>query len=1076
MAPPALDRLPLVKSPAGPSPPGAMMRLNCPMPSAILSLAELGITVPRFRLCVWSYPLLAVWLCVALVLPAGAQTPAGEDRAAPDAGARDSQAEESAAASDDVSGELPPGVQPELLLPRTGPAAAAAQLSLPDIIAKLPHPDYLKPIPADAQQPLPEPPMAAQRAYLQAREALNNRQLFEARRQLETALKLVPQDPHLLRLMGRLWAMAGNRSRSVTYLQQALAADPADVETLYLLGRHSLEQSQWDEAAAIFHHLTQLDANLDADPAVRALAEFFLASALERRGNDAAYLDVMTAFLERPAAPGRSGDLARQYMIVERQRGLLWQSVGDARQRMGQPELARAAYQRAAEAGVPDLPDLIARQLYTAIKLNQIEQAEKILVEFLTSQPETNATAYRLVRYLAARGVARQRLAELLLPVYQQQDRSSRLAVAIAGLLGGEKGVDLLREHLHAKPADRIVFDQLLKQQLELSDGQQLEGKAALAAIRWTADAMEASPKRSDDYAKALLSVAPKAAALADLFPKLDAKDQTRPAVRYLQAMSLLHANRIADARAVLEKLVAEQPDFEAARLRLAIMLVAQQEFEKADELLKALPNQDDPAVVSLKVAVLARTGRLEQALTLLDELLAQDQRNVELVIQKATLQLQLQQPNAAERTLLDALQQLPREERIYELLFWMYDRPLVNDATKQYTQLMHRMLGNIPNSRLARLKLAEFQAAREPDQAEKMLLNLLAEDPADLRPLMQLLEIYRRGNRQAEAEKLLRTRLDADPANGTLWEVAAQHYQEVGDPAKEYEARRRQAELTEVPLLRGARLGMLHLAWHRFRQDEAALRKAIDALRQGLEQGGLDNPDLHARLQRLLGDALSKAGEQQAADEVFTNAIAQHPQMKADIQYGWAVTLEQRGQRERAEKLMQDVLKEFPDHASTNNGLGYQWANTGRNLLEAEKLIKVALEHEPNESAYLDSLGWVYYKLGNFPEAVSWLRRSVAADVQNYPVILDHLADALYRLGNTEEAMKYWAGAKQSLLNLRRNWYEAPDDPELEGLLERLEQKMDAVRTKQQPKLAPVPMLDQPAPAPAPEVHAADK
>ena len=71
-----------------------------------------------------------------------------------------------------------------------------------------------------------------------------------------------------------------------------------------------------------------------------------------------------------------------------------------------------------------------------------------------------------------------------------------------------------------------------------------------------------------------------------------------------------------------------------------------------------------------------------------------------------------------------------PQAEAIYEALFDLYDSPNgPPDAAQQWQRLMNRMLGSIPQSRIARLKRAEWLVANgRQDQAEALLKSLLAE------------------------------------------------------------------------------------------------------------------------------------------------------------------------------------------------------------------------------------------------------------------------------------------------------------------------------------------------------------
>ena len=202
-----------------------------------------------------------------------------------------------------------------------------------------------------------------------------------------------------------------------------------------------------------------------------------------------------------------------------------------------------------------------------------------------------------------------------------------------------------------------------------------------------------------------------------------------------------------------------------------------------------------------------------------------------------------------------------------------------------------------------------------------------------------------------------------------------------------------------------------------------------------------------------LLSRALVMIDQPDQTDHHFGQMVERLPDHTADIKFEWAMNLERRGNRQRAEKLLLEVLDMDPDHPLASNMLGYAWADEGRNLQRAEELIRVAVDSDPNSAAYLDSLGWVLYKRGQFADAVTWLQRATVAPGGEYPVILEHLGDALYRTDNRARALTTWRKAQATLDDA-----DPTQDPDLKGIEDRLKEKTAALEADEDPSVADAP------------------
>ncbi len=196
--------------------------------------------------------------------------------------------------------------------------------------------------------------------------------------------------------------------------------------------------------------------------------------------------------------------------------------------------------------------------------------------------------------------------------------------------------------------------------------------------------------------------------------------------------------------------------------------------------------------------------------------------------------------------------------------------------------------------------------------------------------------------------------------------------------------------------------LGMSYRRLGRFKEAVSALKRAV--------KGSPDNP----RLRLQLGLAMKRAGRAEDARKEFDAAVAAIKQAvekspeSLDERLLLASVLDEVGRSEEAEVEFKRALELDADSAAALNGLGYMWAEAGRNLDEALTLIERALEIEPQNGAIVDSLGWVYFKQGRHTDALRELERAVKL-VPPTAEIYDHLGDTHLALDDEAKALEWW-------------------------------------------------------------------
>ncbi|MEX0776407.1 MAG: tetratricopeptide repeat protein [Phycisphaeraceae bacterium] len=951
----------------------------------------------------------------------------------------------------------PPGVAAEFIEPRTDDDWRRAQLPLEEILAGLPRPAYLpaattpalttQPATAPATSPsspssappadpgLDDIPLAAQHAYVAGRQAWRDRQNLEAIRQLNIALAQAPNSPQILRLLGDIYIASGNRVRGALYLQQALAQNPDDIDSLAMLGRGEFEQGDLDKAIVVFADALSR-AGADADAALTMVMRHYLASALEGRDYDAAAVAQYESYLPELGSFGHRTRYIRELVLIHRQQSQTWQSVGDAHNRLGQAALALLAYRQslatAQERDTRD--DLSPRLVYTLLKLDRYDMAREIVIQDVR-QNVASAASLKLVDYLAKLGAARQ-LAGQLQPIYHEVGEPADLVIRIAGLSDPAAALEQLHAHLRKHPADRAVFEHLVKQAFAGTLGQ------AAQSIRVAVELIKAVPAATDDYAAILIASAPGPDAVLTTIGHLGKQEQAAGQVLYLKGRTWAAAGRFDEAAQAYAAAIHADPLLDAARLAMARHLLDTRQYDQAVHVLQ--PLDDGDKAVAMRIELLRARGHGDQALALLDQQLTRQPGNVELLRLKAELLLATGQPGdaaEAERLLREAVTAQPHSEPLYEILFAIYHNAATPESERRRLTLLRQAMQSIPGARITRLQLAQERIrGGELPQAQHDLQALLKENPGDIDALGLMLVALIHDNKADEARVMLEAALETATVDRQLLAVAQAFYRSIGDMPAFYRVTERLA-MTEPP---GPRRAMtLAAVYLETKQPDKALAQLVPLVGTDLAEP--------AQVMGMLGRALIATGKVAELDRHFEAAVQRYQDHGAALYYEWAMAYSQLDQTQRAEALLEQALLKDANHPQANNALAYTWADRGLNLDEAQKKAQIALAAEPRNPAYLDTMGWIDYKRGRWDGAVGQLALARLQPGGDHPVILAHLGDALYRLGRHDEALQYWRVANEFAGD-----EQAANDPEVAHLRPGLKARIEAVNKGQEPPLAP--------------------
>ncbi|WPX78518.1 tetratricopeptide repeat protein [Pseudomonas trivialis] len=393
------------------------------------------------------------------------------------------------------------------------------------------------------------------------------------------------------------------------------------------------------------------------------------------------------------------------------------------------------------------------------------------------------------------------------------------------------------------------------------------------------------------------------------------------------------------------------------------------------------------------------------------DRLLQKHPKNSQLIFGKALL---LQQDDEAEAALKLLEQNPPEDGEIAPIL--LRARLLQNlNRGKEAIPLLEKSIKRYPEDKRLRLTYARMLVEQDRmADAKVQFANLVQQYPDDdeLRYSLALVCLEAKAWEEAKGylEELIQRESHVDSAHLNLGRIAEERndpqaalleYAQVG-PGNDY-----------LP----AQLRQADILMSNGRTDEA--EKRLAAARDA-------EPDYAIQLYLIQAETLSANKQGERAWKLLQQALLQYPD-DLNLLYTRAMQAEKRNDLAQMEKDLRLIIKRDPDNAMALNALGYTLSDRTTRYAEAKALIEQAHKLNPEDPAVLDSLGWVNYRLGNLDEAERLLRQAL----ERFPdqEVAAHLGEVLWANGKQREARQVW----EKFLK------EQPESPLLRGTIKRL-------------------------------------
>ncbi len=773
--------------------------------------------------------------------------------------------------------------------------------------------------------------------YARARAAMLDGQNQTSINLLEKAVALDPWSYELRYTLARLYL--GDRAsdeRSIVALEQAATLEPDHLALQLNLGRQYLDRNQTE--AGVSHLLLSLrTSDYARDGAEAAVADYFLAHALQRGGYDAAAVTLYRRLGVRLRNPSYAMRATPELAVLADRPEVLDVQIGALEQKRGRYEEALAAVSPAADADVTNF-DLQARVIRLLLLARRPADAQRRAGELVVRR-HADEDSLNLLREMYRGGGKEGRAADELGALYAAHPAQRRLLYAHADQLRALGRLEEARRVLERSTASFPEDFELARRRFALFEAQGDRGGAARYLIESVARQPDWAGQAGELFTALVRPASRNRLRLAAL-QSLEVTGTAEGSKLYWlsKVASLWH--REDAARAALEKAVAARPLFAPAWREWLDLISSDPELselakqEAAANLATAAERAGAPALAAeLEGLELLRREQPVAAAVRIAEAVKRGGRAPELLVAQATAQRSAGDAAAFEATLWKLISDHPAFRDGYLELYGYY---AARRAEAQTARVLTAWLANDPSSIGARrLQAREYFRSGRTAAAEAILLRLYKEYPEDPDVIDSLGAVYLGTHRSDAFVSTLRQRLNSDPHDFAV-----------------------------VP-------GLIQVYQSQHRSADAA--QVLDAAHNAIA----DDPDLLYTLSGLY----ARNDERRQSEEVLRQVLALEPDHAgANNDLGYFLSEEGKDLSE-AEVLIRRAVAADAHNSSFLDSLGWVLYKRGRFDAARAYLDKAVLGADP-DPVVLNHLGDVLYQLGERAAAgKSWDRAWTRAD-----------------------------------------------------------------------------------------------
>jgi tetratricopeptide (TPR) repeat protein len=616
------------------------------------------------------------------------------------------------------------------------------------------------PAPETADSPEAEPTDEARTEalmlYARARQMLAGGEANEAITLLDRASELDPTAPEIWRALGDARRAARFENSAGLAYQRAAELGLAEPEALTLAGLHALGRGETAAAARWLLSATRADPR-HADPLIDFIAHGALGEALLDLGWTEAGAEAIEIGIGIPRVARVPTNLGREAADLQRKRGPLLATLGDALLRLGRYAEAADAYERA--RATPGSAGVQERLIYALRRSGNDAGAALVLLDEIREGGRLTPGVVRSLGDLAQRIRPRTAVADALGAIDDEGSPTRRadLVIARASTLPDDRALALLASELAGDAGESAPSRlALLIAGIERAAGDALSGetdtldpeRGGEASLAWVESVVGTTPSLAGDAAFALTRARGLPAGLAARVQ--ESIDDADARVLLLAELALLHDDRDA-VGASLAALPTPGEGVPASTLALRARLAAALgERGAMDEAIAALRSTDarDDLAFALRTA-----QRFDESLAVLRDLAKQSPGaesppgiGVDALLELAGMETLAGDPADAKIALERALDADPRDERVYAALLALHSPGGALPDEEAVAALGRRMREIMPTSDLLQTMLAgELLRRGLIDDAAAVIVPLFEAAPTEPSRLDAMLNLWRR-------------------------------------------------------------------------------------------------------------------------------------------------------------------------------------------------------------------------------------------------------------------------------------------------------------------------------------------
>ncbi|MDP9172471.1 MAG: tetratricopeptide repeat protein [Planctomycetota bacterium] len=864
-----------------------------------------------------------------------------------------------------IAALLPGGCAHHIASPTSAPSISVRATTAPDNRARLTLDEIQpRPIIAPASQPPGDPPLDAVELYARGMDELYQGQSIQAIGTFENAVKADPRSFAIYDALGRAYLQRakGYSDPAMAAFEQAAALRPDNLQIQLTLARQYMSSGK--DAKALEHlRLALQTSQYQADAPGSAAVELFLGHVLQQAGYEQAALDEYKLVSARLANPTWQLREDPDIGFIVAQPELLWLQIAQLQEKFGQNADALESYQAAAKSDPANF-QLQARMVALLVSLGHGDEATHQAAEVVEQFGAGPAQLSLL--HDVSQNVGYDRQIAYLQRLHHQNPADRPILFALADVLAEQGRLGAARQMLEnaaaSAPGDPEIFRSLFY--FYLNHDKSLQA-AHLLAIHLAA--YPDSSRQVDSLLAELIRPMRKHPLSLAEIQKLQVPTLVEPARLYLISQTATADHRDVVAHQSLQRAANTMPPF-APAIRAWVEdqwartdQSVQQKSAVCDALADSVGKNNAALAIEIRGLSALKQGDATEAVKLLERAVALNGNSPDLrfsyaqALRQAGRMLEFQQT-------MDAIVALsPQFDQAWHAL---YEYFISAGKEADALRVLAQWLKADPSSESARLYEAIWQLRHgDREQAQQGLNQLLddhaddaeivaavagiyaqlaqtdafvshleklhAQQPTNLTIVGQLVALYNRAGRKAEASSLLDQTRGAVAGDARSLYLLAPLYRDIGQKPI-WEDVLQQAISVDAGYVPAS--NDLGYAW----ADEG---KNLDRAEKMIRAAVAAEPDNQAFLDSL-GWVLYKQGKFAQAETYFQQAVnpAQTPQPEVLDHFG--DLLYRMGRSSDAQEQWQKSMQQLIDAGAQGEGL--------RLRLQIERKVSNAAAGQP--------------------------------------------------------------------------------------------------------------------------------